>query len=77
MMTHSLGSARDDRGFTLVEALITMVITGMLASALLSLIMAQSRFYHRTDDQISAESQAPFQPGQESPDSRSTAGREA
>ena len=45
----------DERGFTLVEALIALVISGVLASALLSLLIGQSRFYERTDDQIYAE----------------------
>ncbi len=42
-------------GFTLVEALIGLVISGILASAMLSLMLGQSRFYERTDDQIWAE----------------------
>ena len=42
-------------GFTLVEALIGLVISGLLASALLSMMLGQSRFYERTDDQIWAE----------------------
>ena len=42
-------------GFTLVEALITLVISGLLASAMLSLMLGQTRFYERTDDQIWAE----------------------
>lgn len=42
-------------GFTLVEALVTLVISGLLASAMLSLLLGQSRFYERTDDQIWAE----------------------
>lgn len=42
-------------GFTLVEAMIAMVISGVLASALLSLMLGQSRFYEQTDDQIWAE----------------------
>lgn len=42
-------------GFTLVEALVAMVISGLLASAVLSLMMGQSRFYERTDDQLWAE----------------------
>lgn len=42
-------------GFTLVEALVALVISGLLASAMLSLMLGQSRFYERTDDQIWAE----------------------
>jgi prepilin-type N-terminal cleavage/methylation domain-containing protein len=45
----------DESGFTLVEALIALVISGVLASALVSLLIGQSRFYERTDDQIYAE----------------------
>ena len=47
--------ARDESGFTLVEALIALVISGVLASALVSLLISQSRFYERTDDQMYAE----------------------
>ncbi len=42
-------------GFTLVEALVAMVISGVVASALLSLMLGQSRFYEQTDDQLWAE----------------------
>ena len=42
-------------GFTLVEALVALVISGLLASAVLSLMLGQSRFYEHTDDQIWAE----------------------
>lgn len=42
-------------GFTLIEALIALVISGLLASALISLLIGQSRFYERTDDAIYAE----------------------
>lgn len=42
-------------GFTLVEALVSMVISGVVASALLSLMLGQSRFYEQTDDQLWAE----------------------
>ncbi|MDT8436581.1 MAG: prepilin-type N-terminal cleavage/methylation domain-containing protein [Gemmatimonadota bacterium] len=44
-----------DAGFTLVEALIALVISGILASALISLLVGQSRFYERTDAQLYAE----------------------
>jgi prepilin-type N-terminal cleavage/methylation domain-containing protein len=44
-----------DSGFTLVEALIAMVVSGFLASAMLALVLGQSRFYERMDDQIWAE----------------------
>jgi len=45
----------NEAGFTLVEAMISLVISGLIASALLSLMLGQSRFYERTDDQIWAE----------------------
>ncbi len=44
-----------EAGFTLVEALIALVISGVLATALISLLLGQSRFYERTDAQIYAE----------------------
>lgn len=44
-----------DGGFTLVESLIALVISGILATALISLLLGQSRFYERTDAQIYAE----------------------
>jgi len=50
--------ALDERGFTLVEALIALTISGIVATALVSLLLAQSRFYQRTDDQMSAEQAA-------------------
>lgn len=50
--------ARDNRGFTLVEALIALTISGIIATALISLLLAQSRFYQRTDDQMAAEQAA-------------------
>lgn len=43
------------RGFTLVEILIALVITGILASGVISLLMSQNSFYQRTDDLIFAE----------------------
>ncbi|NNK47832.1 MAG: type II secretion system protein [Gemmatimonadetes bacterium] len=46
---------KSQNGFTLVEALVAMLISGVLASALLSLMLGQSRFYERTDDQLWAE----------------------
>lgn len=44
-----------NRGFTLVEAMIALTIAGIIATALVSLLLAQSRFYQRTDDQMAAE----------------------
>lgn len=57
-MSRSHARIAGEAGFTLVEVIVAMSITGMVATALLSLIMAQSRFYQRTDDQISAEQSA-------------------
>lgn len=47
-----------ERGFTLVEALIALTLSGVVATALVSLLLAQSRFYQRTDDQMAAEQAA-------------------
>ena len=47
--------AGDQQGFTLVEALVALTISGILASGLISLLIGQSRFYDRTDDQMNAE----------------------
>ena len=47
--------ASNESGFTLIEALVALVISGILASALVSLLIGQSRFYERTDDQMYAE----------------------
>jgi type II secretory pathway pseudopilin PulG len=44
-----------EAGFTIIEAMVAMVVSGLLASAMLSLMLGQSRFYERTDDQIWAE----------------------
>jgi prepilin-type N-terminal cleavage/methylation domain-containing protein len=46
---------RSQDGFTLVEALVALAISGILASAMLSLMLGQTRFYEHTDDQIWAE----------------------
>ena len=46
---------RNEGGFTLVEALVALTISGILASSLISLLVGQSRFYDRTDDQLNAE----------------------
>lgn len=52
--THRVSPAAE-AGFTLVEILITLAISGVLATAMLSLMLGQSRYYERTDDQIWAE----------------------
>ncbi len=46
---------RNEAGFTLVEALVALTISGILATGLISLLIGQSRFYDRTDDQLNAE----------------------
>lgn len=48
----------DERGFTLVEVLVALTISGIIATALVSLLTAQTRFYNRTDDQMWAEQTA-------------------
>jgi len=53
--TSRMNRIHSQAGFTLVEALVALVISGLLASAMLSLMLGQSRFYERTDDQIWAE----------------------
>jgi prepilin-type N-terminal cleavage/methylation domain-containing protein len=45
----------NQEGFTLVEALVALTISGILASGLITLLIGQSRFYDRTDDQMNAE----------------------
>lgn len=59
MMTRPLtrcGELVDNQaGFTLVEALVALTISGILASGLISLLVGQSRFYDRTDDQMNTE----------------------
>lgn len=42
-------------GFTLVEMLIALAITGIMATAVISLLMGQNRFYGSTDDVVRAE----------------------
>lgn len=60
-MTRTMNRANNARlvhnegGFTLVEALVALTISGILASGLISLLVGQSRFYDRTDDQLNAE----------------------
>lgn len=50
-----LDTARREAGFTLVEALLGLVISGLLASAMLALVIGQTQYYERMDDQIWAE----------------------
>lgn len=49
------GAGSEARGFTLVEALIALAVSGLIVAALVALLTGQSRFYDRTDDQINAE----------------------
>ncbi|MFW6193738.1 MAG: PilW family protein [Gemmatimonadota bacterium] len=49
------GVCRGVSGFTLVEMLIALVITGIMAAGVISLLMGQNRFYGSTDDAVNAE----------------------
>lgn len=49
------GAPRSPAGFTLVEMLVALVITGIMAGAVISLLMGQNRFYGSTDDVVFAE----------------------
>lgn len=49
------GALRAPTGFTLVEMLIALVITGIMAGAVISLLMGQNQFYGSTDDAVFAE----------------------
>ena len=55
MRAGSAGGTEGAGGFTLVEVLVALVIGGVVATALLTLLLGQSRFYERTDDQMGAE----------------------
>ena len=46
---------RAEDGFTLIEVLIALTISGIIAASLVSLLVGQSRFYNRTDHQMNAE----------------------
>lgn len=45
----------DERGFTVVEAVIVLFMIGALGAATMSLLMTQDRFYSRLDDSVIAE----------------------
>lgn len=45
----------DARGFTVVEAIIGLAIAAILGGALMSLLMAQDRFYGRLDSDVAAQ----------------------
>ncbi len=46
------GRRVDRRGFTLAELMITMVILGLLGTAVASLMLKQQRFYQRTTEEM-------------------------
>lgn len=46
---------RRSAGFTLVEAMIALILVGVLGGATLSLLMSQDRYYSRLDDAVAAE----------------------
>lgn len=48
-------SGRTDRGFTLVEVLIAIVVAGVLGASLMGLVLGQQRFYGHSDDAILAQ----------------------
>lgn len=48
-------AVRSRGGFTLVEMLVAMVITGILAGGVISLLLNQNDFYGQTDDVVFAE----------------------
>ena len=54
-MMRSHGERRSAGGFTLVEMLIALVITGVMAGGVITLLMGQNRFYGSTDDVVYAE----------------------
>jgi len=48
-------NVRDERGFTVVEAVIVLFMIGAIGAATLSLLTSQDRFYSRLDDSVIAE----------------------
>ncbi len=50
-----LDAARGTGGFTLIEMLIALVVAGVLAGGVVSLLMRQNSFYGKNDDTIYAE----------------------
>lgn len=48
-------SVRNERGFTVVEAVITLFMIGAIGATTLSLLTSQDRFYGRLDDAVIAE----------------------
>lgn len=51
----SRGGVEGVRGFTLVEILVALVVTGILAGGVISLLLRQNEFYAQTDDVVFAE----------------------
>lgn len=44
-----------ERGFTLIEVLITVVVAGVLGAALMSLVLGQQKFYGQSEDAVIAQ----------------------
>lgn len=56
MIRNGVGAVRRAAaGFSLVEAMIAMVIVGLLGTAVVSLLMTQGRFYSRVDEEVAAQ----------------------
>lgn len=49
------GSLRRRGGFTLVEVLVALVVGGIVAGALVSILLGQTRFYERNESTVNAQ----------------------
>lgn len=55
MPLYATRDGSDERGFTLVEMLMAIVVAGLLGAAMFGLFLDQNRFYGETDDRLSAK----------------------